>query len=86
MKPTKTTITNASTAEKTGGSKVSTLNRPAKVPVENLRNIAMTTGGEKKYAIVIDCGTMKEWVGIGWIDIGKAEPADYAEYPEVDRG
>lgn len=35
-----------------------------------LSNIRMTTGGEKKIKKVILDGTVREWVGIGWIDCG----------------
>ena len=52
----------------------------------NVSNIAMTTGGEKKYSIVIDGGVVKEWVGIGWIDLNKATKADRKKYPTVITG
>lgn len=35
-----------------------------------LQNIRMTTGGEKRIKKVILDGTVREWVGIGWIDCG----------------
>ena len=43
----------------------------------------MTTGGEDRISKIILDGVVKEWVGIGWIDIGEAEPEDYLKYPEV---
>ena len=43
----------------------------------------MVNGNEKKYKIVIDNGIVKEWVGIGWIEIRKATKAD--KYPIVKR-
>lgn len=35
-----------------------------------LSNIRMVAGGEKKIKQVILDGTVREWVGIGWIDCG----------------
>lgn len=35
-----------------------------------LQNIRMTAGGEKRIKKVILDGTVREWVGIGWIDCG----------------
>jgi len=53
------------------------------VHIKNLSTIAMTTGGEKKYTKVIHNGILKEWVGIGWVDIRKATARDRATYPTV---
>lgn len=50
-----------------------------------LSNIAMTTGGEKKYDTVIDRGRLKEWVDIGWVDLGPATDKDRRKHPEVRR-
>lgn len=61
------------------------LSCPPAVPIKKLSKIAMVAGNEERFEIVIDRGVVKEWVGIGWIDIGPAEPADYKKYPEVDR-
>lgn len=36
---------------------------------EKLTTISMVAGNEKIYKKVIDGGQVKEWVGIGWIDI-----------------
>lgn len=55
------------------------------VKAEKLSNIAMTTGGEKKFTHVIDNGTLKHWVGIGWISLRKATAKDKKTYPTVDR-
>ena len=55
------------------------------VDASKLSTIAMTTGGEKKFTKVVDGGVLKEWVGIGWIDIGKASKEDKLKYPTVVR-
>lgn len=46
-----------------------------------LSNIAMVNGNEKDINIIIHDGRLKEWVGIGWIDIGKPTEEDYKTYP-----
>jgi hypothetical protein len=56
------------------------------VKASELSNLKMTTGNEEKYSIVIDNGIIKEWVGIGWVDIGKASKKDYETLPVVKRG
>jgi hypothetical protein len=43
----------------------------------------MTTGGEDRISKVILDGVVKEWVGIGWIDLEPATPEDYLKIPEV---
>jgi hypothetical protein len=45
---------------------------------------AMIAGGELKYTKVIMDGVLKEWVGIGWIDLGKPTAEDYKQYPTVE--
>lgn len=51
---------------------------------EMLSPIRMTTGGEKKYPIVIDTdGMVKEWIGFGWITLEQATAEDIAIYPRV---
>ena len=45
----------------------------------------MTAGNEKKYDAVIDNGTLKEWVGIGWVDVREATQKDYEKFPTVKR-
>jgi hypothetical protein len=52
---------------------------------KELSNIAMVNGNEKKYKIVIDLGILKEWVGIGWIELRKATTKDLKTYPAVER-
>lgn len=34
---------------------------------------------------VIDNGIIKQWVGIGWVEEGKADAVDYSLYPKVIR-
>jgi hypothetical protein len=57
-----------------------------KIQSSKVSNIAMTTGGEKRITKVIDGGIVKEWVGIGWIDLHKANAADRKKYPTVITG
>jgi len=49
-----------------------------------LSNMRMVSGNEKKYATVIDGGVVKDWVGIGWIDVRKATAKDKLSFPTVD--
>lgn len=43
----------------------------------------MVAGNEDRYPVVVDDGRRKDWVGIGWIDIGPASEKDVAEFPTV---
>lgn len=46
----------------------------------------MKAGGEKRHNIVVDTdGRLKEWVGMGWITIREATPADRQRWPRVVR-
>jgi hypothetical protein len=45
-----------------------------------LSNLRMAAGNENKYSIVIVDGRVKEWVGIGWIDLRQATEADRKKY------
>lgn len=49
-----------------------------------LASLLMVAGNEKKYSVVIDGGRIKEWVGIGWIDIGAPTHADLSTYYTVE--
>ena len=49
----------------------------------DVSTLRMVAGNEKKYSVIILDGSLKEWVGIGWIDIGKASPEDSKKYPTV---
>ena len=55
------------------------------VSARELGSIAMVEGNEKKYSPIIDEGDLKEWVGIGWIRLRPATPADLEKYPTVKR-
>jgi len=50
---------------------------------EKLSNLLMVCGNEEKYDIVILDKTVKEWVGIGWVDVRTATEEDYDKYPVV---
>jgi len=56
------------------------------VHASELSNIAMAERNETKYSIVIDQRILKEWVGIGWIELRTASTADKEKYPTVIRG
>jgi hypothetical protein len=48
-----------------------------------LSNLRMAAGNEKKHTTVIDNGDLKEWVGIGWINEGRATRQDRNKFPVV---
>ena len=56
-----------------------------KVPARELSSYNMVNGNESKYRIVVDGDIIKEWVGIGWIELRKATPEDSENYPVVER-
>ena len=56
---------------------------PKTVKASELSTIRMTTGGEKKHSVVIHEGVVKEWVGMGWIDVRIATKIDRKKYPTV---
>lgn len=43
----------------------------------------MAAGNEKTITQVIFEGLVRDWVGIGWINMRKATPEDYAKLPVV---
>ena len=55
------------------------------VNANELSKLRMAGGNEKKYNAVIDNGTLKEWVGIGWVDVREATKNDYEKFPTVKR-
>lgn len=60
--------------------------KPKPVHVSRCSIIAMCDGrGETTHGIVIDDGIVKEYVGIGWIELRTATKDDYKKYPEVKR-
>jgi hypothetical protein len=54
-----------------------------KIKTSELSSLRMAAGNEKRYPIVIHNGTVKEWVGIGWIELRKATDDDCKRYPEA---
>lgn len=53
------------------------------IPKGGIGNSAMAGGNERVIQYVIHKGYVKEWVGIGWIEIRKATDADEERYPTV---
>ena len=45
--------------------------------------LTMTAGKEKKLSKVIHEGKVKEWVGIGWVELREATAEDREKIPEV---
>ena len=54
-----------------------------KIKLSQLSVIKMVSVNENKYPVVIVDGKVKEWVGIGWIDLREATKEDYEKYPEA---
>lgn len=50
---------------------------------EKLNVISMGSGGKGKPTKVILDGNVHQYVGIGWVDEGKASAADLDKYPTV---
>lgn len=48
-----------------------------------LSTLRMVAGNEEIYPIVIDDLIRKEWVAVGWINVGPATPEDLLTYPTV---
>jgi len=48
-----------------------------------LSNMKMATGGEKRISQVIIDGSVMQWVGIGWVNEGKATKKQLATLPHV---
>ena len=55
------------------------------VDARELSKMKMASGNEATYSVVIDNGVLKEWVGIGWIELRDATPEDTEKYPTVRR-
>lgn len=53
------------------------------VKSSELTTIKMVAGNERKYGKVVHGGKLKEWVGIGWIDVRSATSSDERRYPFV---
>lgn len=56
---------------------------PKPVSFRDVSTIAMVAGNESKITKIIHDGDIKEWVGIGWVTLGRAEPRDYIKIPQV---
>lgn len=50
------------------------------IAVSELSNLKMVTRNEKKFTYVIHNGMLKQWVGIGWIDVRKPTAKDKEMY------
>lgn len=57
--------------------------KPDPVKRSELSILRMVAGNEGLYTKVIDGGRLKEWIGIGWIDIGMATEEHRTLYPTV---
>jgi hypothetical protein len=57
---------------------------PDPIPRKDVTNRAMVAGNEKHISIIIESGIVKEWVGIGWIDLRPATKTDRKTFPEVN--
>jgi hypothetical protein len=55
-----------------------------KVTRNAVSNVRMVAGNEKKHPRVILDGIVKNWVGFGWVDEGKATTEDKRKYPTVE--
>ncbi len=55
-----------------------------KVKRSELSNFKMVSGNENKYSIIIDSDIVKEWVGIGWIELRNATKEDYKKYLQTE--
>lgn len=57
--------------------------KPQTVKRRDLGNIAMVAGNEKRIQAVILDGTVRRWVGIGWVDEGKPTQRQLKTIPTV---
>jgi hypothetical protein len=56
---------------------------PEPVKRADLMTWKMVAGNEDTYNIVIDGDRLKQWVAIGWIDIGMATDEHRTLYPTI---
>jgi len=47
-------------------------------------NLRMVAGNEKKHTHVIEDGMLKQWVGIGWVELRPATDEDRNTYPTLE--
>ena len=59
------------------------MSAPTPVSRNDLTTWKMVTGNEDTYSTVIDGDRLREWVGIGWIDVGMATDEHRAIYPTI---
>lgn len=59
------------------------MNKLEFINITGLRTISMVTKNEKKYQTVIHAGVIKDWVGIGWIELKMATKEDFKKHPIV---
>lgn len=57
--------------------------KPDPVKRSELSNLRMVVGNEDLYTKVVDGDRLKEWVGIGWVDVGMATEEHRTLYPTV---
>lgn len=57
------------------------MNKLEFINITDLRIISMVTKNEKKYQTVIHAGVIKDWVGIGWIELKTPTKEDFKKYP-----
>jgi len=53
------------------------------IPISKCSTIAMVNGGERTHPTVVHGVVLKQWVGIGWINLRKATQEDKEKYPSV---
>lgn len=53
------------------------------VPVSKLSSFAMVSGDEKRITKVIHNGKVKEWVGIGWVEVRTPTERDRKTIPQA---
>ncbi len=57
---------------------------PKPVSYHDVSTISMVVKNESKIKQIIHDGAVKEWVGIGWIEIRHAQASDYLKIPQVE--
>jgi len=57
--------------------------KPKTVRRRDLTTLAMVAGNEKQITAVILDGTVRRWVGFGWIDEGKPTAHQVKQLPVV---
>lgn len=60
--------------------------KPDPVKRSELSILRMVAGNEDLYTKVVDGDRLREWVGIGWVDVGMATEEHRTLYPTVIEG